>query len=245
MIVKLDLHVHSAASPDGRMPFDEIVRTARAAGLNGIAVCDHDVLHTDLPSYTDFALIPGCEFSTERGHLLGLFLREPIPKLLFAETAAAIHAQGGLAVLAHPFERSRDAERLEVLLPLVDGVEVWNGRAERKIRDANRLAVELAEVSGLRPFAGSDAHLPREIGNGVVTVEAASLSLSDLRKALLHAPVAVSGRRCHATDVARSQFTKLKKRRAGSAAYLKWLLFAGKCVAEDLVHGGAGNVDNR
>jgi len=240
MIVKLDLHVHSAASPDGRMTLEEIVSAARDAGLSGVAVCDHDAVLTDAAEFPDVAVIPGCEFSTEYGHLLGLFLNEPIPKLSFPATVAAIREQGGLAVLAHPFEHTRDGARLTEIVPLLDGVEVWNGRAERKIRDANRRAMDFAAAHGLRQFAGSDAHLPEEIGNGAVTLEAGSLELPALREALLSAPVTVSGKRGRAVCVARSQFTKLKKRRAGAAAYAKWLLFAGKCAAEDLFTGRNG-----
>ena len=38
MEVKLDLHIHSEHSPDGRMSLDEIVSCARARGLQGVAV---------------------------------------------------------------------------------------------------------------------------------------------------------------------------------------------------------------
>ncbi len=237
MKIRLDLHVHSAASYDGRMTLDEIVAAARAAGLDGVAVCDHDAVLLHAPAYEDFLLIPGAEFSTEYGHLLGLFLTAPIGRLPFAETVAAIHAQGGVAVLAHPFERTRDAGRLRPILPLLDGVEVWNGRAERKIADANALARALAERHGLRFFAGSDAHLPAEIGNGVVTLDAAEKTLDAARRALLRAPAEIDGRRGSSLCVARSQLTKLKKRRARPAAYARWLLFAGKCAAEDLFRG--------
>ena len=234
MKVSLDLHVHSAASPDGRMRVDEIVRLARARGLRGAAVTDHDVVLTDAPAYDDFLLIPGCEFSTEYGHLLGLFLREPIGSLPFAETVAAIHAQGGLAVLAHPFEHSRDEKRLLPIVPLLDGAEVWNGRAERKIRDANALAGAFAAAHGLPPFAGSDAHLPREVGNGAVTLDVPALTADAVKAALLRGEAEIAGRRGRSLDVARSQFSKLQKRSAAPAAYAKWLLFAGKCAAEDL-----------
>ena len=237
MNIRLDLHTHSAASPDGRMSLSELVSAARAAGLNGIAVTDHDATLTDAPSYDDFLIIPGCEFSTEFGHLLGLFLRCPIEKLSFARTIRAIHEQGGLAVLAHPFERSRDASRIAPLAPLLDGAEVWNGRAERKIRDANALAQAFAEAHNLRRFAGSDAHLPEEVGNGIVTVDAPSLSPAAVKAALLNRPVEIAGRRGRAVCVAKSQYTKLKKTGAGPGARLRWLLFAGKCAAEDLRDG--------
>lgn len=237
MIIRLDLHTHSAASPDGRMSLDELIAAARAAGLNGVAVTDHDVTLTDVPSAEDFLVIPGCEFSTEFGHLLGLFLRHPIGRLSFARTIRAIHEQGGLAVLAHPFEHSRDASRIASLAPLLDGAEVWNGRAERKIRDANALARAFAEEHGLRCFAGSDAHLPEEVGNGVVTVDAPSLSSEAVKASLMNRPVEIAGQRGRALCVAKSQYTKLRRSRAGLGKRMRWLLFAGKCAAEDLRDG--------
>ena len=233
MKIKLDLHTHSAASPDGRMSIDEIVRLARARGLNGVAVTDHDVTLTDVPEYDDFLVIPGCEFSTEFGHLLGLFLREPIGNMSFVRTVNAIHAQGGLAVIAHPFEHTRDGSRIMPFAAKLDGVEVWNGRAERKIRDANTLAKAFAEAQGLRQFAGSDAHVPEEVGNGVITLDVQALTLPAVKTALLNANVEISGQRGKSLCVARSQYTKLKKRHASPAAYAKWFLFAGKCAYED------------
>ena len=238
MKLKLDLHIHSERSPDGRMTLSEIVERAKAAGLDGVAVCDHDAVLENPPEFPDFLLIPGVEVSTEHGHLLGLFVREPIATRKFEEAAAAIHAQGGLAVLAHPFEHSRDAQRLLPLLPLLDGVEVWNSRADRKIRDANARAAAFAAEHGLRPFAGSDAHVPREIGHGVTAVEAAERTLPAVREALLSGAASVSGCRSRAWDTARSQLTKRKKTRAGPAAYLKWAAFAAKCLAQDIMGKG-------
>ena len=78
MEVKLDLHIHSEHSPDGRMALDEIVACARARGLQGVAVCDHDRALTETWDAPDFLLIPGIELSTDRGHLLGLFVTEQI-----------------------------------------------------------------------------------------------------------------------------------------------------------------------
>ncbi|MBQ3261714.1 MAG: CehA/McbA family metallohydrolase [Oscillospiraceae bacterium] len=237
MTLTLDLHIHSAASHDGRMTLAEIAERAKAAGLDGVAVCDHDAVLMDAPDDLGVLVIPGAEFSTEHGHLLGLFLTAPIEHRSIEETVAAIHAQGGLAVLAHPFERSRDADRLEPLAPLLDGIEVFNGRADRKIHDANALAQAFAAAHNLRPFAGSDAHLPREIGNGAVTLEAEAATLDAVKAALMTSAVTVRGRRGAALDVARSQLTKLQKRGAGPARYLKWALFACKCAAEDLFRG--------
>lgn len=58
MEVKLDLHIHSAHSPDGRMSLDEIVSCARARGLQGVAVCDHDRALTETWDAPGFSAHP-------------------------------------------------------------------------------------------------------------------------------------------------------------------------------------------
>lgn len=241
MELKLDLHIHSAASPDGRMTTEEIIARCRAAGLNGCAVCDHDRVLREPPEREDFLVIPAVEVSTEAGHLLGLFVREEIGTRDFRAAVERIHAQGGLAVLAHPFEHRADAARRETLAalaPLLDGVEIFNSRAERKIENANALAAEFAAAHTLRPFAGSDAHVPQEIGNVTLTVEAESLTAEAVKAALLHGDVSIAGRRSLARYTAMSQLTKRRKTGASPAAYLKWALFAAKCAAQDLMRKG-------
>jgi len=100
MELRLDLHIHSERSFDGCMSLSEIVALARERGLNGVAICDHDRVLDEVPEFDDFLVIPATEVSTERGHLLGLFVREPIETRKFSESVTAIHAQGGLAVIA-------------------------------------------------------------------------------------------------------------------------------------------------
>ena len=202
MEVKLDLHIHSEHSPDGRMALDEIVACARARGLQGVAVCDHDRALTETWDAPDFLLIPGIELSTDQGHLLGLFVTEQIEARELDAAIDAVHACGGLAVMAHPFERSCDAQRLDAYLDRLDGIEVWNGRADRKNPQANAMACALAQRAQKPVTASSDAHLPEEIGNGVVTLEVDALTLPAVRAALLRGATAVDGRRGKARYVA-------------------------------------------
>ncbi len=238
MEIKLDLHIHSERSPDGRMTLPEIVERAKAVGLQGVAVCDHDRVLEDAPDFPDFLVIPGVEVSTEYGHLLGLFVTGPVETREFRRAVEAIHGQGGLAILAHPFERSADPKRIEAIAVLLDGVEVWNARANRKISNANALAEDFARARGLRRFGGSDAHVPQEVGNGVTSVETESLSLVAVKAALLEGNTAVSGRNSPAWYTAMSQLTKRRKTQAGPLAYGKWALFALKCLAQDMITGG-------
>lgn len=234
MEIKLDLHVHSKRSPDGVMTLEEIVNLAKTRGLSGAGICDHDLTLTQVPEFQDFLLIPGVEVSTQFGHLLGLFLTAPVETKDFFDAVSAIHAQGGLAVLAHPFERSRDGSRLVPILPLLDGMEVWNSRADRKIHNANDLARSFAQAHRLRPFGGSDAHRPQEVGRGVTAAEAEALTLQAAKAALLAGSCAVSGRRSRAWYTARSQLARRRKTGAGPAEYALWAAFAAKCLAGDV-----------
>ena len=220
MIYNVDLHIHTHHSHDGCMTMEEIIRRAQEKGLNAVAICDHDRFFDD--PVGGFTVIRGCEFSTPFGHLLGLFLRAPIVETEFSAIVDAIHAQGGIAVLAHPYQRSRD---VEAVAHLIDGVEVWNSRACRKNRIANRQAMDYARRHNLLWFAGSDAHVPCEIGNVVLTVEG-----DDLKSALLHNDVTIRARHSAPWNTARSQLTKLKKEKAGLRARLRWCLFAAKCL---------------
>jgi hypothetical protein len=234
------------------MAVGEIIDRARAAGLQGVAITDHDCWYRpEAQGPEDLLVISGEEFSTEFGHLLGLFLTGPIPfarvpgRALEAPGGVgalidAIHAQGGLAVLAHPFERELDETRLLPLVPLLDGLEVWNGRANRIHRDANARAAAFARDHGLAPLAGSDAHLPREIGNGVLRLEVEALTPEAVKAALRRGTGRASGREGRSLDTARSQHTKLNRTHAGPLRRLKWLVFAGKCAVEDLLRGPLG-----
>lgn len=232
---KLDLHVHSARSFDGVMGLEEIATLAKAAGLDGVAVCDHGAALLEAPDIPDFLFIPGVELATQFGHVLGLFVTGPVETGDLGRAAQRIHAQGGLTVLAHPFEHNRDAARLLPAVPYLDGVEVWNSRADRNIGEANALAAAFAEEHGLLPFGGSDAHVPPEIGNAAVTVRAPALTLDGVKAALLAGDAKIEGRRGRARYVAQSQLTRRKKAGAGPLDYAQWAAFAAKCCAQDLL----------
>ena len=100
------------------------------------------------------------------------------------------------------------------------------------------MAGALAQRAAKPVTSGSDAHLPEEIGNGVVTLEADALTLPAVRAALLRGATAVDGRRGKARYVAESQLTKRRRTHAGAAAYVKWALFAAKCCLQDITWKG-------
>ena len=91
--VRIDLHVHSNAS-DGTDDPAEVVRRAHAAGLDVMALTDHDtqagIAAARGAAGTDLTLVPGmelsCQFDGRSAHLLG-YLFDPDNSELAAETA--------------------------------------------------------------------------------------------------------------------------------------------------------------
>jgi len=113
---RADLHVHTTYSDGTATPVDVLNFYALNGSCSVLAITDHDTLagarvaqrhaleHADV--YGKLQLIPGEEVSSRQGHILGLFLDETIPPdLSAAETVDAIHAQGGVAIAAHPYTR--------------------------------------------------------------------------------------------------------------------------------------------
>jgi predicted metal-dependent phosphoesterase TrpH len=108
------------------------------------------------------------------------------PGLAAAETIAAIHAQGGLAVAAHPLLRSGVGQQA-LSLPF-DAVEVENiaeevhfslgSAASNRRRTLFYRAVTRARVGS------SDAHDPSVVGLGYTLVPNAHLDETRLRQAL-------------------------------------------------------------
>src|SRR5438270_2144610 len=200
-IVRFDLHMHSSASFDCRVPVSEIARRCQQLGLSPIFLTDHDVVDgaRALIEAGEPAIL-GEEILTTEGELIGLFLKDAVPKRLTPEEAvAAIKEQGGLVYLEHPYDGSRRNLReaaIERIAGQIDIVEIFNGRSQPEI---NRRAEELRSTLGVPGGAGSDAHTLGEIGSVFVEMEAFEGPqdfLGKLRrsKVITHAQTGVIGR---------------------------------------------------
>jgi predicted metal-dependent phosphoesterase TrpH len=106
-----DPHCHTTAS-DGMVTPAELVAAALAAGLDLIAVTDHDTMAAveevrARGEAAGLAVLSGQEITTRwpaQTHVVAWFLERPVKSgMSLEETVAAIHDQGGLAVVPHPF----------------------------------------------------------------------------------------------------------------------------------------------
>lgn len=192
---KADIHIHTHHS-DGVASVPEVLEhVARHTDMRVIAITDHDTIRGALEARqyaTSYGIdvVVGEEVSTQEGHVLALFIeRELPPGRPAAETIAAIHAQGGLAIAAHPYAHHVPSlgyaglyERASLLTRewSLDGIESFN--ASLWLPNSNTAAAMTATELGLAACGGSDSHLLQTIGCAYTRF--CGSSAEDLRRAM-------------------------------------------------------------
>jgi predicted metal-dependent phosphoesterase TrpH len=172
-----DFHIHTRFSRDSILAEEKLIRIAIERGLTHVAVTNHNNVEgaiavrdrvSELGLDEQLTVILGEEVSTADGEVVGLFLDRTIPRGLSAdETADAIHAQGGLVSIPHPFDPFRQSHIREAPLNAlleagkVDMIEIFNSRVT--LHRHNLRAAELAAQYGVPGIACSDSHSSFEI----------------------------------------------------------------------------------
>jgi predicted metal-dependent phosphoesterase TrpH len=188
--------MHTTAS-DGLASIEQVLDfVAQRRHLDVIAITDHDRVESSLRAWEQrtaypFDIVPGVEVTTREGHVLGWWVTRPVPRdLSLIETVAAIHEQGGLAALAHPFHFHIADSRRQLWMYLTDtdylrkcsfdAIEGYNAGVVTPF--SNKLASRLARLLGVAVVGNSDAHTLGAIGSGATRF--AGRSERELRTAL-------------------------------------------------------------
>lgn len=225
---RADLHMHATVS-DGLATVHEMLDyAARHTELDVLAITDHDQLDASLWAYYHqdrypFEIVPGVEVTSAEGHVLALWVTEPIPKgMSLVETAAAIHEQQGVAIVAHPMEPTiaphmvkRYLTHPRVLIQSgIDAVEIFNAGA---ITPGNNwLAQRVFGKLGLPVVGNSDAHMPHNIASGVTRFN--GKTASDLRDSLALGCTTAEGKSWPITTYLKLLPIEIQRRRNGSLA---------------------------
>lgn len=205
--IAFDGHVHSGRSHDGGESYESLILAAVERGLDAIAITDHNEL--DYPGISraleslrasgrvpeDFLVVPGSEISSRDGHILAYFITSRVePGMSAMETIRAIHAQGGLAVAAHPAQRGGVGIETAARLPF-DGVEVRNGATLFPLDLMRELDQAERDWGDRFRLASSDSHGAEGVGMFYTRVAVDEVSLEGLKEGLRrqqsgHEPVA-------------------------------------------------------
>ncbi len=197
--MRLDLHIHSCYSKDCTSPVAAILERAIRAGLNGIAICDHDTVEGSLEARRlvdemglDLVVVPGIEVTTNRGHLLVLGADKAFPINSDPNDIIKMARERECLIVApHPYKgypkSLGDVSDLDV-----DAIEVLNSRFI--LGKFNERAVKMAEALGLPMLGNSDAHFVEMVGRAYTEIDAEP-SVEAVFKAIMDKKTVVHGTR--------------------------------------------------
>jgi len=195
---RADLHIHTLASDGTSGIVDILAFVENETDLDVIAITDHERIDAAQAAREiarsdglRFDVVVGEEVTTRGGHLLALYIEEPIrPLRSLRWTIAAIHDQGGLAIPAHPLVPYPLCAQGWVLRRLLadpdgryhpDGLETFNPTTLG--RPWHGRVVDFAARHELAAVGNSDAHIASAIGQGHTTFP--GRTADDLRQAIL------------------------------------------------------------
>ncbi len=171
-VLSADFHVHSFPG-DGALPPWVLVSEARRRNLDVIAFTNHNhmlswpIARLIASRSPDVLLLPGEEVTSPTFHVAAVGIDHRIDWSKSARTvAAAVHAAGGVAIVAHP--ESRAAQAIDTAFADVDGVESappmrhTGERARREVDAAVQRAV--AVHPGIAQIGSSDFHYLAPLG---------------------------------------------------------------------------------
>lgn len=194
----IDLHTHTRPlSHDSLLTPDDLIDAAKAAGLDGVCLTEHDFFWepdaaAELARRHDFAVVPGIEVNTDFGHTLVFGLERFVFGMhRLADLVRLVGEAGGAMVGAHPYRRQLPFElrdsgdwsgALEQTLrnesyAHVSAIETYNGRGTNR---QNEFSLEVCQRLGLAATAGSDAHELADVGRCATEFEAPISGLADL-----------------------------------------------------------------
>lgn len=168
----IDLHVHSHHTRGCALQPGAVLSAARAAGLDGVLFTDLDTLDglaeiRAAGREAGLLALVGLEVATDKGHYLCVFpdpARVPAPAQLFGsatpwpvrEVLARVHALGGVAVAAHPYDKTIGHPSGDLIFTL-DGLTAIEGLHGRRKGSHDDLAIEAADHLNLPCVGGSGA----------------------------------------------------------------------------------------
>ena len=199
--MRVDMHIHSIYSPDGKVSVKDILKIAKKLGLGAVAITDHNEIKGALEARKLGVLpvIRGIEISSKEGHILAYGVDCKIPRdLSILETIEKIHDCGGIAVAAHPYRYWSGIGEKNTKNYKFDAIEIFNGRCKEK---SNHRAKNLCKQLKKPYTAGSDAHFADEIGKAGIIVDGENED--DIIDAVLKYKVEIFGRSRNASETMR------------------------------------------
>ncbi len=175
--MRLDFHIHTYLSKCSNLKPRIAVKKAEEAGLDLIALINHDLKPRIFKGSTNVRVIPGVEVSTREGHILIINTKMSFSKGMHAQDVIdeAKKDRKSLIIIPHPFDFMRKGVGGNTLSEL-NGYHAVEVNARCLLSYFNNKVIEFADKNNKPLIAGSDSHFDYEIGNAVTTVNAKTIN---------------------------------------------------------------------
>ncbi|MCC6019595.1 MAG: PHP domain-containing protein [Candidatus Verstraetearchaeota archaeon] len=186
--IAADFHVHVMYSRDSLLKPRKLVKVASRKRIEVLAVTNHNTMRGAFEtireakeSRSEIIIVPGVEISTNKGHVIGIFIQENISTKNYIDVVDQIKGQDGLVMIPHPLKKTQKFSKNEIIK--ADLLEVVNGRSNYK---ENELALGLGKRMNKPLVSGSDSHFSFELGRVMKLLPWKPNDLDELRKMLLN-----------------------------------------------------------
>ena len=178
------------------MSVDELIEAAKARGLDGVCLTEHDAFWSaeeirTLSRRHDFLVLGGTEINTDGGHVLVFGLDQyEFGMHKPATLRARVDQVNGVIIGAHPYRRRflpeaapearkgmLDRAADDQFFFVCDAVEGVNGRGKPA---ENLFSQDLASRLSLHVSGGSDAHQLEQVGSAATKFQSKIGKLEDL-----------------------------------------------------------------
>ncbi|GFZ83678.1 hypothetical protein GCM10011531_13260 [Aquaticitalea lipolytica] len=188
---RANFHTHTTASFDGYNSYKAIYSKCKQAGINIIAITDHDTIDGAIGllkwlknnNKKDLEVIIGEEVTcTDGTHIIGLFINKFIPSDAPLNVIQQIKLQNGLVYFPHPARKDgiMQSAFYNEAIKLGDAFEVFNAKINNDFNEAAQN--EIVKHPHLIPLGGSDAHYNSDILKCVCEI---NLDTKNLKGSLL------------------------------------------------------------
>lgn len=200
-------------SSDSIITPKDLVAFAKKRSLDAIAITDHNQIEgaLTLAKKIDLLIIPGIEVSTQGGHVVGLNVKQIIPRgLSVDETVDCIHKAGGLAVACHPFAWFKGSLGKNITGKF-DAIETINS-SSFPFFHCKKKSIKIAQQLNLPHVAGTDAHNPESIGLAYTVLEA-DLTVDSIINAILKKRCQVFGNPLSLSMRIKQKYARITRRK--------------------------------
>jgi predicted metal-dependent phosphoesterase TrpH len=183
--MKIEMHVHSKYSNDCNLEIKDIIKQIKKKNLDGFALTDHNSIKgwkqaRKLAKLNNLKFIPACEIKTNKGEVIGYFMKRKIKSTKFENVLNELKKQNAKISIPHAFDTVRRSSAVcDKYIIIKNKNKIDYLELNRRSLFSNKKVLSFAKKYNFKLIAGSDAHWLWEIGKYYTNLNTNKIYRSD------------------------------------------------------------------